>query len=73
MSMTTSLANSWRNSKAIRATRTTASGSSPFTWKIGAWIIRATSVQYTVERLYFGEVVKPTWLLTITWTVPPVR
>ena len=23
----------------------TASGSSPFTWKIGAWIIRATSVQ----------------------------
>jgi hypothetical protein len=27
-----------------RATRTQASGSSPFTWKIGAWIILATSV-----------------------------
>ncbi len=26
------------------AAQTTASGSSPFTWKIGAWIILATSV-----------------------------
>ena len=26
-----------------------------------------------MDRLYFGEVVKPTWLFTITWIVPPVR
>ena len=50
-----------------------ASGSSPLTWKIGAWIIRATSVQYVDERDDDGEVVKPTWLLTIRWIVPPVR
>ena len=48
--MTTSLLNAWRNSKASRATRTTASGSSPFTWKIGASIMRATSVAYIEER-----------------------
>jgi hypothetical protein len=45
MSMTTSLSNSMRKSNASRATRTQASGSSPFTWKIGAWIMRATSVE----------------------------
>ena len=45
MSMTTSLWNSCRNANASRATRMHASGSSPFTWKIGAAIIRATSVQ----------------------------
>ena len=44
-SMTTSLLNACRYSKASRATRSTASGSSPFTWKIGAWIMRATSVE----------------------------
>ncbi len=44
MSMTTSFLNAWRYSKASFATRTQASGSSPFTWKIGAWTIRATSV-----------------------------
>ena len=71
--MTTSLLNAWRYSKASRATRTTASGSSPLTWKIGAWIIRATSVEYSDEREYSGAVVKPTWLLTTTCTVPPVR
>ena len=71
--MTTSLRNAWRYSNASRPTRTTASGSSPFTWKIGAWIIRATSVAYTEERDEAGEVVKPTWLLTTTCTVPPVR
>ena len=48
MSITTSLLNACRYSKASRATRTTASGSSPLTWKIGAWIMRATSVR--VER-----------------------
>ncbi len=73
MSMTTSLRNSRRYSTASRATRTQASGSSPFTWKIGAWIIRATSVAYSDERDDDGDVVKPTWLLTTTWTVPPVR
>ncbi len=54
-------------------TRATASGSSPFTWKIGAWIIRATSVAYTLDRDSRGEVVKPTWLFTTMCTVPPVR
>ena len=73
MSMTTSLSNAIRNSNASCATRTQASGSSPFTWKIGAWIIRATSVEYTDEREDAGAVVKPTWLLMTTWTVPPVR
>ena len=56
-----------------RATRTHASGSSPFTWKIGAWIILATSVQYSDERADSGEVVKPSWLLMIRWMVPPTR
>jgi len=50
MSMTTSLWNRWRYSKASFATRTHASGSSPFTWKIGASIILATSVGYGDER-----------------------
>ena len=54
-------------------TRTTASGSSPLTWKIGAWIMRATSVEYTLDREYSGAVVKPTWLFTTMCTVPPVR
>src|SRR3712207_9185043 len=35
-STTTSFWNAWRNSNASLATRTHASGSSPFTWKIGA-------------------------------------
>ena len=43
------------------------------TWKIGAWIIRATSVEYTEERDEDGAVVKPTWLLMTIWMVPPVR
>ncbi|CAB4876832.1 unannotated protein [freshwater metagenome] len=73
MSITTSLLNSWRYSKAKRATRTHASGSSPFTWKIGACTVRATSVAYLDERAADGDVVNPTWLLTITWMVPPVR
>src|SRR6185312_9234041 len=73
MSITTSLLNACRYSKASRATRTTASGSSPLTWKIGAWIIRATSVLYTLDLEYCGDVVNPTWLLTTMCTVPPVR
>ncbi len=71
--MTTSLWNAWRYSKASRATRTHASGSSPLTWKIGACTIRATSVAYSDERDDPGEVVNPTWLLMTRWTVPPVR
>ena len=71
--MTTSLLNAWRYSNASWATRMHASGSSPLTWKIGACTIRATSVQYSDERDDAGEVVKPTWLLTTTWIVPPVR
>lgn len=42
-------------------TKATASGSSAFTWKIGACTILPMSVQYGVERASSGlEVVKPT-------------
>src|SRR6185503_19348069 len=54
--MTTSLLNAWRYSNASRATRMHASGSSPFTWKIGGCTMRATSVQYSDERDELGEV-----------------
>ena len=40
---------------------------------MGAWIIRATSVAYTLDREYCGAVVKPTWLFTMMCIVPPVR
>ncbi len=73
MSTTTSLWNRWRNPNASRATRRHASGSSPLTWKIGAWTILATSVAYTDDRASSGAVVKPSWLLTTTWMVPPTR
>ncbi len=54
-------------------TNSTASGSSPFTWKIGACTIFATSVQYSVERASSRLlVVKPTWLFSTMWIVPPV-
>ena len=43
------------------------------TWKIGAPIIFATSVQYSDDLASEGEVVKPIWLLTMMWIVPPVR
>ena len=43
------------------------------TWKIGAWTILATSVGYTDERASAGAVVKPSWLLTTRWIVPPTR
>ena len=54
MSMTTSFLNCCRKSIASRATQTHASGSSPLTWKIGAPIIFATSVQYSDERESLG-------------------
>ena len=63
MSITTSFLNSWRYSNASFATRTQASGSSPFTCRTGAPIILAISVEYVDERDACGEVVKPTWLL----------
>jgi hypothetical protein len=44
MSITTSRWNSRRKSIAKRTTWATASGSSPFTWKIGICSILATSV-----------------------------
>ena len=50
MSMTTGYWNFCRNSVATLAAYTTASGSSPFTWKIGASIILATSEGYGDER-----------------------
>jgi hypothetical protein len=62
-----------RYSSAIRVTNITASTSSPLTWKIGASIIFAGSLQYNVERESRGsEIVKPTWLLMITCRLPPV-
>ena len=45
MSITTSLWNFLRKSSASCVTNSTASGSSPLTWKIGASTIFATSVQ----------------------------
>ena len=71
MSTTTSLRNACRNANASSTTRTHASGSSPFTWKIGAWTIFATSVAYTLDRPSSGAVVNPSWLFTTMWTVPP--
>jgi hypothetical protein len=50
MSMTTGFWNFCRNSVATLAANTTASGSSPLTWKIGASIILATSEGYGEER-----------------------
>jgi hypothetical protein len=44
MSTTTSFLNARWKPKARRMTRTQASGSSPLTWKMGAWTILATSV-----------------------------
>ena len=73
MSMMTSFLNFCRKSTASRATHTHASGSSPLTWKIGAPIIFATSVQYSLDLENSGAVVKPIWLLTMTWMVPPTR
>jgi hypothetical protein len=55
------------------ATRTQASGSSPFTWKIGACTVLATSVQYSRAGECCGLVVKPSWLLMMRWMVPPTR
>ena len=40
----TSFLNCWRKAIASRAACTAASGSSPFTWKTGAWMILATSL-----------------------------
>lgn len=73
MSMTTSFLNFCRKSTASLATHAQASGSSPLTWKMGAPIILATSVQYSLERECSGAVVKPIWLLTMMWMVPPTR
>jgi hypothetical protein len=63
----------WRNSVAILAACVTASGSSPFTWKIGASIILATSDNTGDDRDQTRVVVKPIWLLMMKWIEPPVR
>src|SRR5919112_6171863 len=73
MSTTTGFWKRWRYSVATLAAKTTASGSSPFTWKIGASTILATSDGYGEEREKRGSVVKPIWLLMMKWTEPPVR
>ena len=57
----------------MRAQNSTASGSSPLTCRIGAWIILATSVQYGPKSACAATVVKPIWLLMMMWMVPPVR
>ena len=62
--MTTSLLYACRYWIASSATAMQASGSSAFTWKIGAWMNFAMSVQYSVLRASRGCVVKPIWLLT---------
>ena len=71
--MITSSLNCWRNAIASLAACTHASGSSAFTWKIGAWMFLAVSLGYCVKRHCDGSAVKPIWLFTITWIVPPVR
>ena len=58
------------HSAATLQTWTTASGSSAFTWKMGAFTTRATSVQYGDDRENLGSVVNPIWLFTTMWTVP---
>ena len=73
MSTTTGRPKRCRNSVATLLTKTTASGSSPFTWNTGASIILATSVGYGEDREFIGEVVKPIWLLMTKCTEPPVR
>ena len=57
MSSTTSAWKRARYSIASRIMRTAASGSSPLTWKTGAWTPLATSVQNSVLRESCGEVV----------------
>ena len=72
MSITTSRLNFWRNSIATLQAKVTASGSSPLTWRIGAWTPLATSDGYGEERANCGLVVKPIWLLMTKWMQPPV-
>mmetsp|Transcript_9838 Transcript_9838/g.19623 ORF Transcript_9838/g.19623 Transcript_9838/m.19623 type:complete len:257 (+) Transcript_9838:1362-2132(+) len=72
MSTMTSLPNVCRNSAAIEQTQQTASRSSALTWKIGTEIDLATSEQYGEDRAKRGSVVKPIWLFTMMWMVPPV-
>ena len=40
---------------------------------MGTSIILAISVAYIDERASSGKVVKPIWLLTTMWKVPPVE
>ena len=72
MSITTSLLNFCLNSIAILAQWTTASGSSPLQWRIGASTIFPKSDGYGLDLANLGLVVKPIWLFTIIWIVPPV-
>ena len=68
----TSVLNSWRQATAVSKTRHTASGSSALTWKIGQPKALPRSELYIVDRPCSGRHVKPTWLLQMTWIVPPV-
>ena len=64
--------NSCRYAIASRIAETAASGSSALTWTIGMSKPLARSLEYRVERPSAGSVVKPTWLLAIRCSVPPV-
>ncbi len=51
----TSFLKRWRKPIARRAACTAASGSSPFTWNTGAWMILATSLGYGGEAVGLGR------------------
>ena len=68
----TSVLNSWRHATAVSKTRQTASGSSALTWKMGAPNALPRSDAYIRRLPCSGVAVKPTWLLQMTWIVPPV-
>ena len=50
-----------------------ASTSSAFTWMIGTSKPFARSEAQRVERASSGSVVKPSWLLVMMWSEPPVE
>ena len=72
-SISTSWPNRSRNCVARCTAAMQASTSSAFTWTMGMSKPLAMSLAYRVERLSSGSVVKPTWLFTMMWMVPPVE
>ena len=70
--MTTSRAKRARNAIAMSIAARQATTSSALTWKIGTLKPFAMSDECRVERPSTGSVVKPTWLLAIRCSVPPM-